>query len=141
MMGRVLQAFLDAALGEPSIRSLSVTLLSRLCLERGPGRGGWEFNPYLTADGRTLIFTGRSLPGGFGLRRAELGGGGLPQADQARAVEAIVAVRPNTFYTVTLPCTLWVLRPRQGARAGSHWIPGTFSCSKTKRWYFSGEAI
>ena len=29
--------------------------------------GGWEFNPYITADGRSLIFTGLNLPDGFGL--------------------------------------------------------------------------
>ena len=29
--------------------------------------GEWEFNPYITADGRTLIFTGLNLPDGFGL--------------------------------------------------------------------------
>jgi len=28
---------------------------------------------------------------------------------EARAVDAIVAVGPNMFYTVTLPCTLWFL--------------------------------
>jgi hypothetical protein len=28
---------------------------------------GWEFNPNITADGRTLIFTGLNLPDGFGL--------------------------------------------------------------------------
>jgi type I restriction enzyme M protein len=28
---------------------------------------------------------------------------------EARAVDAMVAVGPNMFYTVTLPCTLWVL--------------------------------
>jgi type I restriction enzyme M protein len=31
------------------------------------------------------------------------------QLIQARAVDAIVAVGPNMFYTVTLPCTLWFL--------------------------------
>ena len=43
--------------------------------ERRPARnvgpainsGEWEFNPYITADGRTLIFTGLNLPDGFGL--------------------------------------------------------------------------
>jgi hypothetical protein len=27
----------------------------------------WEFNPFITADGRTLIFTGLNQPDGFGL--------------------------------------------------------------------------
>ncbi len=31
------------------------------------------------------------------------------QLIQARAVDAVVAVGPNMFYTVTLPCTLWFL--------------------------------
>lgn len=31
------------------------------------------------------------------------------QLIEARAVDAMVAVGPNTFYTVTLPCTLWFL--------------------------------
>ncbi len=31
------------------------------------------------------------------------------QLIQARAVDAMVAVGPNMFYTVTLPCTLWFL--------------------------------
>ncbi len=31
------------------------------------------------------------------------------QLIQARAVDAVVAVGPNVFYTVTLPCTLWFL--------------------------------
>jgi type I restriction enzyme M protein len=31
------------------------------------------------------------------------------QLIQSRAVDAIVAVGPNMFYTVTLPCTLWFL--------------------------------
>jgi type I restriction enzyme M protein len=31
------------------------------------------------------------------------------QLVQARAVDAVVAVGPNMFYTVTLPCTLWFL--------------------------------
>jgi type I restriction enzyme M protein len=31
------------------------------------------------------------------------------QLIQARAVDAIIAVGPNMFYTVTLPCTLWFL--------------------------------
>jgi type I restriction enzyme M protein len=49
------------------------------------------------------------------------------QLIQARAVDAIVAVGPNMFYTVTLPCTLWFLDrgkskspplPASGERAG-----------------------
>jgi type I restriction enzyme M protein len=49
------------------------------------------------------------------------------QLIQARAVDAVVAVGPNMFYTVTLPCTLWFLdrgksklppRPASGERAG-----------------------
>jgi hypothetical protein len=28
---------------------------------------GWEFNPFITTDGRALIFTGLNLPDGFGL--------------------------------------------------------------------------
>ena len=28
---------------------------------------------------------------------------------EAHAVDAMVAVGPNFFYTVTLPCTLWFL--------------------------------
>jgi len=49
------------------------------------------------------------------------------QIIEARAVDAIVAVGTNMFYTVTLPCTLWFLdrgkaklppRPASGARAG-----------------------
>ena len=43
--------------------------------ERRPARnlgaainsGEWEFNPFITADGRTLIFTGLNQPDGFGL--------------------------------------------------------------------------
>jgi type I restriction enzyme M protein len=31
------------------------------------------------------------------------------QLSEARAVDAVVAVGPNMFYTVTLPCTLWFL--------------------------------
>jgi type I restriction enzyme M protein len=31
------------------------------------------------------------------------------QLVEARAVDAVVAVGPNMFYTVTLPCTLWFL--------------------------------
>jgi type I restriction enzyme M protein len=31
------------------------------------------------------------------------------QLIQSRAVDAVVAVGPNMFYTVTLPCTLWFL--------------------------------
>ena len=31
------------------------------------------------------------------------------QLIEARAVDAVVAVGPNMFYTVTLPCTLWFL--------------------------------
>jgi len=46
---------------------------------------------------------------------------------QARVVDIVVAVGPNMFYTVTLPCTLWFLdrgkskllpRPASGERAG-----------------------
>jgi len=49
------------------------------------------------------------------------------QLIEARAVDAVVAVGPNMFYTVTLPCTLWFLdrgksklppRPARGERAG-----------------------
>ena len=49
------------------------------------------------------------------------------QLVEARAVDAVVAVGPNMFYTVTLPCTLWFLdrgkaklppRPARGERAG-----------------------
>jgi type I restriction enzyme M protein len=49
------------------------------------------------------------------------------QLVQARAVDIVVAVGPNLFYTVTLPCTLWFLdrgksklspRPVSGERAG-----------------------
>jgi len=49
------------------------------------------------------------------------------QLIQARAVDAVVAVGPNMFYTVTLPCTLWFLdrgksklppRPASGERVG-----------------------
>lgn len=49
------------------------------------------------------------------------------QLIEARAVDAVVAVGPNMFYTVTLPCTLWFLdrgksklppRPASGERAG-----------------------
>ena len=31
------------------------------------------------------------------------------QLIQSRAVDVVVAVGPNMFYTVTLPCTLWFL--------------------------------
>src|SRR3954469_14465560 len=31
------------------------------------------------------------------------------QLIESRAVDAVVAVGPNMFYTVTLPCTLWFL--------------------------------
>ena len=31
------------------------------------------------------------------------------QLVEARGVDAMVAVGPNMFYTVTLPCTLWFL--------------------------------
>ena len=34
------------------------------------------------------------------------------------AVDVIVAVGPNMFYTVTLPCTLWFLGPGSKARSG-----------------------
>lgn len=39
---------------------------------------------------------------------------------QSRAVDVIVSVGPNFFYTVTLPCTLWFFDKgkRQGARKG-----------------------
>jgi type I restriction enzyme M protein len=49
------------------------------------------------------------------------------QLIEARAVDAVVAVGPNMFYTVTLPCTLWFLdrsksklppRRASGERAG-----------------------
>jgi type I restriction enzyme M protein len=47
------------------------------------------------------------------------------QLVQARAVDAMVAVGPNLFYTVTLPCTLWFLdkgktshRPHAGEGPG-----------------------
>ncbi len=49
------------------------------------------------------------------------------QLIEARAVDAVVAVGPNMFYTVTLPCTLWFLdrgksklppRPARGERVG-----------------------
>jgi len=37
---------------------------------------------------------------------------------EARVVDVVVAVGPNMFYTVTLPCTLWFLDKSKG-RAGS----------------------
>jgi type I restriction enzyme M protein len=42
---------------------------------------------------------------------------------EARAVDVMVSVGPNMFYTVTLPCTLWFLdrgnpAPRRAARCG-----------------------
>ena len=36
-------------------------------LGAGINSGAWEFNPYITPDGRTLIFTGLNQPDGFGL--------------------------------------------------------------------------
>jgi type I restriction enzyme M protein len=41
---------------------------------------------------------------------------------EARAVDAIVAVGPNMFYTVTLPCTLWFLDKRKST---PHSAPST----------------
>ena len=43
------------------------------------------------------------------------------QLIEARAVDVMVAVGPNMFYTVTLPCTLWFLDngKRKAARAGT----------------------
>jgi type I restriction enzyme M protein len=39
---------------------------------------------------------------------------------EARAVDAMVAVGPNMFYTVTLPCTLWFLdRGKSSGKAGT----------------------
>jgi type I restriction enzyme M protein len=39
------------------------------------------------------------------------------QLIEARAVDVMVSVGPNMFYTVTLPCTLWFLdRGKQGKR-------------------------
>jgi len=39
------------------------------------------------------------------------------QLIEARAVDVMVAVGPNSFYTVTLPCTLWFLdRGKQGTK-------------------------
>ena len=33
---------------------------------------------------------------------------------KARAVDCIISIGPNFFYTVTLPCTLWIFRQGQG---------------------------
>ncbi len=41
------------------------------------------------------------------------------QLIQARAVDVMVAVGPNMFYTVTLPCTLWFFDKGKAARAPS----------------------
>src|SRR5258708_5508907 len=43
------------------------------------------------------------------------------QLINSRAVDAMVAVGPNMFYTVTLPCTLWFLDKGKSAsdRAGT----------------------
>src|SRR4051812_8939927 len=39
------------------------------------------------------------------------------QLIESRAVDAIVAVGPNMFYTVTLPCTLWFFDKGKGRAA------------------------
>ena len=39
------------------------------------------------------------------------------QLIEARAVDVMVAVGPNLFYTVTLPCTLWVPGPWKAENA------------------------
>lgn len=38
---------------------------------------------------------------------------------KAKAVDAVVAVGPNMFYTVTLPCTLWFLDKGKGKEGGT----------------------
>jgi type I restriction enzyme M protein len=45
------------------------------------------------------------------------------QLIEARAIDVMVAVGPNFFYTVTLPCTLWFLDRGKGTDAPPH-VPG-----------------
>ena len=60
------------------------------------------------------------------------------QLIESRAVDVMVAVGPNMFYTVTLPCTLWFLdrskskpppRPASGERVG---VRGSSSCRPSR---------
>jgi type I restriction enzyme M protein len=51
-----------------------------------------------------------------------------------KAVDAMVAVGPNMFYTVTLPCTLWFLDKGKSRRQGSFsrcapYLPTSRSCA------------
>ncbi len=62
------------------------------------------------------------------------------QLIEARAVDAIVAVGPNMFYTVTLPCTLWFLDRGKsklpsptGDRRKSQWERGAGGEGKNSR--------
>jgi type I restriction enzyme M protein len=41
---------------------------------------------------------------------------------QSRAVDAVVAVGPNMFYTVTLPCTLWFLDRGKKKTPRADWV-------------------
>ena len=43
---------------------------------------------------------------------------------ESRAVDVMVAVGPNMFYTVTLPCTLWFLDKRKAALPSPAWPTG-----------------
>jgi type I restriction enzyme M protein len=49
------------------------------------------------------------------------------QIIQARAVDVMVAVGPNTFYTVTLPCTLWFMDKAKASLPPSPPSPGSAS--------------
>lgn len=80
---------------------------------------------------------------------------------EARAVDVMVAVGPNMFYTVTLPCTLWFLDRskahtkrrdqvlfidashiyRQVDRAHRDWIPGQISFLANVVRLYRGEDI
>ncbi len=80
---------------------------------------------------------------------------------EARAVEVIVAVGPNMFYTVTLPCTLWFLDKgkakttraetvlfidarhiyRQVDRAHREWTPAQISFLANLVRLYRGEAL
>ena len=82
------------------------------------------------------------------------------QLIEAKAVDVMVAVGPNTFYTVTLPCTLWFLDRgkaktkradtvlfidarhiyRQVDRAHRDWAPGQISFIANLVRLYRGEA-
>jgi hypothetical protein len=62
---------------------------------------------------------------------------------EARAVDVMVAVGPNMFYTVTLPCTLWFLDKGKAKTARAHrdWTPAQIGFIANLVRLYRGEAL